>query len=128
MSHDYDFSEGVVPPEMIPVAERATSEGYRRANGSVGTRNYVGILTSINYSATVAKFIPEDINRSGIRDAYPEIDGVVAFVHRTGCSIESRGESFDILKRTQSGVIPPTPLWVRPCWSSWATRCSSSAA
>jgi altronate hydrolase len=103
LKHDYAFAQGAVAPEMIPVAERATFEGYRRANGSVGTRNYIGILTSVNCSATVAKFIAEAINRSGILEDYPEIDGVVPFVHGTGCGMESRGEGFDILKRTQWG-------------------------
>ena len=57
LTHDYAFTEGAVPPQMLAVEERATFEGYRRANGSVGTRNYIGILTSVNCSATVAKFI-----------------------------------------------------------------------
>ncbi|HTM79277.1 MAG TPA: UxaA family hydrolase, partial [Devosia sp.] len=103
LKHDYAFAEGAIPPEMIPLAERATFQGYRRANGSVGTRNYVGILTSVNCSATVAKFIAEGINRSGILEDYPEINGVVPFVHGTGCGMESRGEGFDILQRTQWG-------------------------
>ena len=102
-SRDYDFCAGAVPPEMVPEAERATFQGYRRANGKVGTRNYLGILTSVNCSATVAKFMAEAINRSGILEAYPGIDGVVPFVHGTGCGMESRGEGFDILKRTQWG-------------------------
>ncbi|WP_407648978.1 UxaA family hydrolase [Devosia algicola] len=100
---NYDFCAGVVAPEMVPVAERASFQGYRRANGKVGTRNYIGILTSVNCSATVAKFMAEAINGSGILDDYPEIDGVVPFVHGTGCGMESRGEGFDILKRTQWG-------------------------
>jgi altronate hydrolase len=103
LTHDYAFSEGAIAPQMIPVAQRATFEGYRRANGKVGTRNYIGILTSVNCSATVAKFVAEAINRSGILEQYPEIDGVVPFVHGTGCGMESRGEGFDILKRTQWG-------------------------
>src|SRR5690606_21872077 len=82
---------------------RATFHGYRRANGKVGTRNYIGILTSVNCSATVAKFVADAVNRSGILDDYPEIDVVVPFVHGTGCGMESRGEGFDILKRTQWG-------------------------
>ncbi len=69
----------------------------------MGTRNYIGILTSVNCSATVAKFVAEAINRSGLLEDYPEIDGVVPFVHGTGCGMESRGEGFDILKRTQWG-------------------------
>jgi len=103
LSHDYAYAEGAVPVEMVPAAERATFEGFVRPNGSVGTRNYIGILTSVNCSATVAKFMAEAINRSGILDDYPDIDGVVPFVHGTGCGMESRGEGFDILKRTQWG-------------------------
>jgi altronate hydrolase len=102
-ARDYDFCAGAVAPQMIPEAERATFEGYRRANGKVGTRNYVGILTSVNCSATVAKFMAEAVNRSGILADYPGIDGVVPFVHGTGCGMESKGEGFDILKRTQWG-------------------------
>ncbi|RUT35174.1 altronate dehydratase [Arsenicitalea aurantiaca] len=100
---DYDFCAGVTPTQFVPEAERATFQGYRRANGKVGTRNYVGILTSVNCSATVAKFMAEAINRSGILDDYPEIDGVVPFVHGTGCGMAGTGEGFDILKRTQWG-------------------------
>ena len=103
LTHDYAFTEGAVPPDMLTLDQRATFEGYRRANGSVGTRNYIGILTSVKCSATVAKFIAEGINRSGVLDEYPEIDGIVPFVHGTGCGMESRGEGFDILKRTQWG-------------------------
>jgi altronate hydrolase len=103
LKHDYAFSEGAIPPQMLLPGERATFEGYRRANGKVGTRNYIGILTSVNCSATVAKFVADAVNRSGILADYPEIDGVVPFVHGTGCGMESRGEGFDILRRTQWG-------------------------
>ena len=61
---DYAFCEGVIPVDFVPEAQRATFEGYRRANGSVGTRNYVGILTSVNCSTTVAGFIAKEIERS----------------------------------------------------------------
>lgn len=100
---DYDFSAAVPQTEFIPEAERATFEGYRRANGKVGTRNYIGILTSVNCSASVARFMAEAVNKSGILDQYPNIDGVVSFVHGTGCGMASKGEGFDILKRTQWG-------------------------
>src|SRR4051812_34934320 len=76
---DYAFGEGVVPTKFVADSERATFEGFRRANGKVGTRNYLGILTSVNCSATVAKFMAQEINRSGILDDYPTIDGVVPF-------------------------------------------------
>jgi altronate hydrolase len=103
MHHDYAYSEGVVQPDMVPLGQRATFEGYRRANGKVGTRNYLGILTSVNCSATVAKFMAQEINRSGILEDYPEIDGVIPFVHGTGCAMDLNGEGYHILKRTQWG-------------------------
>lgn len=100
---DYAFGEGVVPTRYVAEHQRASFEGYRRANGKVGTRNYLGILTSVNCSATVAKFIAEAVNRSGILEDYPTIDGVVPFIHGTGCAIADRGEAFEILLRTQWG-------------------------
>jgi len=102
-NRNYAFGEGVVPTRFVPEAQRATFEGYRRANGKAGTRNYLGILTSVNCSATVAKFIAEAVTRSGVLDDYPEIDGVVPFIHGTGCAIADKGEAFEILLRTQWG-------------------------
>src|SRR6185312_11058311 len=66
-------------------------------------RNYIGVLTSVNCSATVAKFIAEQVNLSGILDDYPQIDGVVPFVHGTGCGMAAKGEGWDVLRRTQWG-------------------------
>jgi altronate hydrolase len=100
---DYAFSEGVVPIEFVPAAQQATFQGYRRANGKVGTRNYVGILTSVNCSTTVAGFIAKEIERSGILDDYPEIDGIIALKQSNGCVIDYRGVIFDTLKRTTWG-------------------------
>ncbi|MFD2648294.1 UxaA family hydrolase [Devosia albogilva] len=103
IARDYQFSEGVLPVDMVPTAERATFEGYVRPNGKVGTRNYIGILTSVNCSATVAKFMAEAINRSGILEDYPGIDGVIPFVHGSGCAMEIDGEGYKIFRRTQWG-------------------------
>lgn len=100
---DYDFGSGVVPVDFVPEAERASFEGFRRSNGRVGTRNFIGILTSVNCSASVARFIADAVNRSGMLDDYPTIDGVVSFVHGTGCGMAGQGEGFDILARTQWG-------------------------
>ena len=100
---DYDFSEGVVPVDFLPPDEQATFQGFRRANGKVGTRNYVGILTSVNCSTTVAGFIAKEIERSGILDDYPNIDGIVALKQANGCVIDYRGVIFDTLKRTTWG-------------------------
>lgn len=100
---DYDFGSAVTPVDLVPDHERATFEGFRRSNGKVGTRNYIGILTSVNCSATVARYIAEAVERSGMLDDYPSVDGIVSFVHQTGCGMSGKGEGFDILARTQWG-------------------------
>jgi altronate hydrolase len=100
---DYAFASVAAHVDMIPAADRAVFHGFRRANGKAATRNYIGILTSVNCSASVARFMTEAINRSGIMADYPYIDGVVSFVHGTGCGMASSGEGYEVLKRTQWG-------------------------
>jgi len=100
---DYQFAQGARNEEILPVAEQATFQGFRRANGKAGTRNYVGILTSVNCSTTVAGFIAREIERSGILDDYPNIDGIVALKQANGCVIDYRGVIFDTLKKTTWG-------------------------
>src|SRR5262245_8876283 len=102
-ARDYRFAEDAKNDEVLPPELAATFEGYVRPGGRTGTRNYIGILTSVNCSASVAKFIAEAINRSGALDDYPEIDGAVPFVHGTGCGMAAYGEGFDVLRRTQWG-------------------------
>ncbi|CAN5243264.1 altronate dehydratase family protein [soil metagenome] len=103
-ARDYHFAEGARHEHILPVAERRTFEGYRRKNGKVGTRNYIGILTSVNCSASVARFIADAFNRSGILDEYPAIDGVVPFVMGSGCGMAGKGsEGFDVMQRTEWG-------------------------
>ncbi|MBI3673027.1 MAG: altronate dehydratase [Rhizobiales bacterium] len=102
-ARDYAFARDAHPEDILPVEQRATFQGYRRANGKVGTRNYIGIMTSVNCSATVAGFIAQELNASGILKDYPNIDGVVALKQDNGCVIDYRGAIFDILKRTSWG-------------------------
>jgi altronate hydrolase len=103
LSHDYAFTQGATQTDILPLEKQATFQGYRRANGKIGTRNYIGIMTSVNCSATVAGFIADEINRSGILKDYKNIDGVVALKMDNGCVIDFRGAIFDILKRTSWG-------------------------
>jgi len=102
-ARDYRFCEAARNDEVLPGELRATFEGYVRPNGRTGTRNYIGVLTSVNCSASAAKFIAEAVNRSGILADYPGIDGVVAFVHGTGCGMAAYGEGWEVLRRTQWG-------------------------
>ncbi|MPZ11827.1 MAG: altronate dehydratase [Kiloniellaceae bacterium] len=100
---DYAFCAKAKATEMMPEAERASFQGYRRADGRVGTRNYIGILTSVNCSATVARYIAEAFNKTGILKDYPNVDGVAAFVHSTGCGMADSGDGYEALQRTLWG-------------------------
>jgi len=100
---DYAFAAEATSEDILPVDDRAIFKGYRRSNGKVGTRNYIGVLTSVNCSASVAKFMAQEIDRSGILAAYPNIDGIVPLIQANGCVIDYRGAIFDILKRTSWG-------------------------
>jgi altronate hydrolase len=100
---DYRFAEEARPQNILPVEEQALFQGFRRGNGKVGTRNYIGILTSVNCSASAARFIAQAVEKSGVLAEFPNVDGVVAFTHGTGCGMAASGEGFDILKRTEWG-------------------------
>ena len=100
---DYQFAAEARPADILAESEQATFQGFRRASGRAGTRNYIGILTSVNCSASVARFIAEAATRSGLLDDYPNVDGVVSFTHGTGCGMAGSGEGFEVLQRTQWG-------------------------
>jgi altronate hydrolase len=102
-ARDYHFAEDARIEPVLPVEQQATFQGFRRQNGKVGTRNYLAILTSVNCSASVARFIAREVERSGILDDYPHVDGVIPLVHGTGCGMDIKGEGSDVLKRTQWG-------------------------
>jgi altronate hydrolase len=103
---DYEFSTLATP--TVPVDPPATFAGIRRGDGRVATRNYVGILTSVNCSATVANRIADAFrSRPGSGEgplaAFPNVDGVVALTHKAGCAMASEGEGIDVLRRTLGG-------------------------
>ena len=96
----YEFSTDITP---LPAPTKADHfMGYRRANGRVGTRNYIGILTSVNCSATAARMIASAFGPEELAP-YPNVDGVVAFVHGTGCGMAGQGEGFEALQRVMWG-------------------------
>ena len=101
---DYRFGRDYVAAELLPEDERATFMGFRRADGRVGTRNYLGIFITVNCAATVARKIADYFDEERLAD-YPNVDGVVAFVHQQGCGMEATGEAMDLLRRTLAGYI-----------------------
>jgi altronate hydrolase len=92
-----------VLPLIIRRPAPAFFQGFRRPGGRVGTRNYVGILNSVSCSATIVKFIADEVTRSGVLADYPNIDGIVPLHHGTGCGMAGTGEGFDLLMRTLWG-------------------------
>src|ERR1700742_1872760 len=104
---DKDYAYGVdvkpVPNFDLP----ATFEGIRRADGSVATRNYIRIITSVNSSAHVAGILADMFKKNPFTGDnpladFPNVDGVVALTHKTGCG-RTKGEPLALLRRTLGG-------------------------
>ncbi len=99
---DPEFCADIRPVQMLPADQQARFMGIVRPDGRIGTRNYIGILSSVNCSATVSRkiaewFTPERLAR------YPNVDGVVAFTHNTGCGMSTPSLNFDVFRRTLAG-------------------------
>jgi altronate hydrolase len=92
------------PTEFVPEAERATFQGFVREDGRVATRNMIGVVTTVNCSATVARAIVDRLRQTALRD-YPNVDDIVAFTHTGGCGTATTGENIEILRRTLGGVM-----------------------
>jgi altronate hydrolase len=96
-----DYAYSSLRKETEYVKDPATFLGIKRPDGRVATRNYIGILTSVNCSATVARMIARHFENT-LSD-FPNVDGVVALTHKTGCGMASEGEATDVLRRTLAG-------------------------
>ncbi len=99
---DYAVGQDASPTALLPPEQTASFLGYLRPDGRAGTRNYVGILTTVNCSASVARrigahFTPE------VMQGYPNVDGIVVITHGTGCGIAEEGEPADLLRRVFTG-------------------------
>ena len=103
-ARDYAACTGTHITQYVDVP--ATFLGLKRADGRIATRNYIGILTSVNCSATVARAIADHFRRDTHPEAlakYGEVDGVVALTHGGGCATDSGGEPLQVLRRTLGG-------------------------
>jgi altronate hydrolase len=101
---DYAFGQDRKEAALVPPELRATFQGFVRPDGRVATRNYIGVITSVNCSATVARMIAAQFAPGlGLLEQYPNVDGVVALTHGSGCGMAGSGEGFDLLRRVLSG-------------------------
>ncbi|WP_282603863.1 altronate dehydratase family protein [Paracoccus sp. PARArs4] len=118
---------------------RRSFMGYLRPNGRVGTRNYVGVMASVNCSSTVCNAIAAEANRT-LLPLFPGIDGFAPIVHDQGCGMANQGEGFDALVRTLKGYrdhpnfggvliiglgceVNQLTLYARNDWTSERFRC-----
>ncbi len=99
-SRQYEYSTDI-PPDPTPIVGR-TFQGYRRASGKVGTRNYIAVVSSVNCSATVCKHIAQRFDRELLAQ-YPNIDGIIPLTYKHGCGIQFGGDDHRQLARTQAG-------------------------
>lgn len=102
-ARDYAIGADVKP---APARRHASFMGYQRSDGRVATRNYIGVLSSVNCSATAARAIADHFSRQIHPQAladYPHVDGVVALTHGSGCGMDSDGLGLQVLQRTLAG-------------------------
>lgn len=77
-------------------------QGYKRPDGGVGTRNSIGIISTVNCSATAARAIADHF-RGNLADRWPHVDRVVALTHGSGCAMDPKGQGMRVLRRTLAG-------------------------
>ena len=109
--HSHNLSNGeiklnhekaTVDPIVRPAENGLTFDGIRRPDGRVGTRNYVAVVSTVNCSATVCKQIARYFDAEKLRD-FPNVDGVVALTHPTGCGMSLKGRKHQMLNRVLGG-------------------------
>ncbi len=102
-ARDHAFGADARVPRRA--AQTASFQGIVRPDGRVATRNYIGVVSTVNCSATVTKRVAEHFQRPGALDAWPNVDGIVPITHSFGCCIDHHGEGIEQLRRTIGGYV-----------------------
>ncbi len=95
------YEYAVARSEPAPTEPR-TFLGYRRPDGRVGTRNYVAVISTVNCSAATSRFIASDVGQE-LLSGFPNVDGVIALAHKSGCGMASDGLDHRLLNRVLAG-------------------------
>lgn len=93
----YEYADSI-PPDPTPITGR-TFQGYRRPDGRAGTRNYIAIVSNVNCSASVSKYLAARFDKELLKK-FPNVDGVLPLVHKGGCGMQFGGEDHEQLNRT----------------------------
>jgi len=96
------YDVGVDRRAFAAPAEPATFAGIRRPDGRVATRNYIGVIATVNCSASVSRFVAQHFTPE-VMAQYPNVDGVVPISHASGCGMDTQGAGIDVLRRTIAG-------------------------
>lgn len=102
-ARDYAFGVDVTPIDYVPLEQRRTFLGYKRSDGRVGTRNYIAVIASVNCSAHTSREIARAFTPERLAP-YPNIDGVIALTHASGCANRINGPDYVLLQRTLAGM------------------------
>lgn len=102
-ARDYAVGTEVKPVEYVPEEQRRTFLGYKRPDGRVGTRNYIGVLASVNCSSHTVREIAHHFTPERLA-AFPNVDGVIAFAHGSGCAMAVDSVDYDLIQRTMAGM------------------------
>ncbi len=101
---DMPWGTALVKPEDLPQPPRTTWMGYRNKTGPAGTRNLLGIVTTVQCAAGVVKAAVERI-KAELLPKYPNVDGVVAVTHPYGCGVAIKAREAHIPIRAVTNVI-----------------------
>ena len=101
-TRDYAIGSNIRCIDILPEPEQATFEGIVRSDGRVATRNYVGILATVSCSTSVAHYIADAIGESILKE-FPNVDGILALGHGSGCAMSGSSEGLNLLQRTIAG-------------------------
>ena len=100
---DYRFGEDAQPLEPYGPDEARTFQGYLRADGRVGTRNYIAVISTVNCSASVSHYVCREFSAERLAE-YPNVDGLLPLTHKGGCGTALGGPDYVQLQRTLAGL------------------------
>ncbi len=101
---DYEFSTAIPHVDTYPTEQMRTFSGYARADGRVGTRNYVALVSTVNCSASTVRAIADYFRSPDAMREFPNVAGVMPLTHKTGCGMTMGTEDYRVLQRTLSGM------------------------
>ncbi len=103
-SRDYAYGRDARPTQFLAESARRTFEGFLRPDGSVGIRNYIGILSTVTCSLSTGHLIARHFGPE-VMSLYPNVDGVVALGANSGCCMTPGGDAVTYLQRSLEGYV-----------------------